>query len=110
MIRGHDAGVATKELCRKHGISSNTLYKWKAKFGGLKVSEAKRLKALEDENGRLERMVADSMLDTAALKDLSGKSGDARGTTGGDDVSRQTFEMSERRACRVIGTDRTSVR
>lgn len=87
-----------------------TFYKWKAKFGGLKVSEAKRLKALEDENGRLERMLADSMLDNAAVKDLSGKSGDARGTTGGDDVSRQTFEMSERRACRVIGTDRTSVR
>lgn len=64
------------------------------------MSEAKRLKALEDENGRLERMLADSMLDNAAVKDLSGKSGDARGTTGGDDVSRQTFEMSERRACR----------
>ena len=74
------------------------------------MSEGKRLKALEDENGRLERMLADSMLDNAAVKDLSGKSGDARGTTGGDDVSRQTFEMSERRACRVIGTDRTSVR
>ena len=96
------------EVCRKHGAA--TLYKWKAKFGGLKVSEAKRLKALEDENGRLERMLADSMLDNAAVKDLSRKSGDARGTTGGDDVSRQTFEMSERRACRVIGTDRTSVR
>lgn len=78
---------------------------------GLKASEAKRLKALEDENGRrLERMLADSMLDNAALKDLPGKSGDARGTTGGDDVSRQTFEISERRACRVIGTDRTNVR
>ena len=74
------------------------------------MSEAKRLKALEDETGRLERMLADAALDNAALKDLAGKSGDERGTTGGDDVSRQTFEMSERRACRVIGTDRTSVR
>jgi putative transposase len=61
------------ELCRKHGVSSPTLYKWKAKYGGLDVSEARRLKALEDENAKLKRMLADAMLDNVALKDLLGK-------------------------------------
>ena len=60
-------------MCRKHGVSSATFYKWKAKFGGLDVSDAKRLRSLEDENGRLKRMLADAMLDNAALKDLLGK-------------------------------------
>ena len=64
---------STAEICRKHGVSSATFYKWKSKFGGLEVSEAKRLRALEDENGRLKRMLADAMLDNAALKDLLGK-------------------------------------
>ena len=71
--REQEAGVATAEVCRKHGVSSATFYKWKAKFGGLDVSEARRLKGLEDENGRLKRMLADAMLDNAALKDLLGK-------------------------------------
>jgi putative transposase len=61
------------EVCRKYGVSSATFAKWKARFGGLEVSEAKRLKALEDENGRLKRMLADAMLDNVALKDLLGK-------------------------------------
>lgn len=61
------------DLCRKHGLSSLTFYKWKAKYGGLDVSEARRLKALEDENARLKRMLADAMLDNVALKDLLGK-------------------------------------
>jgi putative transposase len=73
ILREHEAGVATADICRKHGVSSATFYKWKAKFGGMEVSEAKRLKALEDENGRLKRMLADTMLDNAALKDLLGK-------------------------------------
>lgn len=73
ILREQEAGVATAEVCRRHGVSSATFYKWKAKFGGLDVSEAKRLKALEDENGRLKRMLADAMLDNAALKDLLGK-------------------------------------
>ncbi len=60
-------------MCRRHGVSSATFYKWKAKFGGLDVSEARRLKALEDENARLKRMLADAMLDNVALKDLLGK-------------------------------------
>lgn len=73
ILREQEAGVATAEVCRRHGVSSATFYKWKAKFGGLEVSEARRLKGLEDENGRLKRMLADAMLDNAALKDLLGK-------------------------------------
>jgi len=65
--------VPVADLCRKHGLSSPTFYKWKAKYGGLNVSEARRLKALEDENARLKRMLADAMLDNVALKDLLGK-------------------------------------
>lgn len=73
ILREQEAGLAVAELCRKHGVSSPTFYKWKAKFGGLNVSEARRLKALEDENAKLKRMLADAMLDNVALKDLLGK-------------------------------------
>ena len=73
ILREQEAGVATAEVCRRHGVSSATFYKWKAKFGGMDVSEARRLKALEDENTRLKRMLADAMLDNVALKDLLGK-------------------------------------
>lgn len=73
ILREQETGVATAEVCRKHGVSSATFYKWKAKFGGLDVSEARRLKALEDENGKLKRMLADAMLDNVALKDLLGR-------------------------------------
>lgn len=73
ILREQEAGVATADVCRRHGVSSATFYKWKAKFGGLDVSEARRLRALEDENGKLKRMLADAMLDNVALKDLLGK-------------------------------------
>ena len=73
ILREQEAGVATAEVCRRHGVSSATFYKWKAKFGGMDVSEARRLKALEDENTKLKRMLADAMLDNMALKDLLGK-------------------------------------
>jgi putative transposase len=73
ILREQEAGVTVTELCRKHGVSSPTFYKWKAKFGGLDVSEARRLKALEDENAKLKRLLADAMLDNVALKDLLGK-------------------------------------
>jgi putative transposase len=66
-------GASVLDLCRRHGLSSATFYKWKAKYGGLDVSEARRLKALEDENTKLKRMLADAMLDNVALKDLLGK-------------------------------------
>ena len=62
-------------MCRRHGISSATFYKWKSKYGGLEVSDARRLKALEDENRRLKKLLAEAMLDNAALKDLLGKNG-----------------------------------
>ena len=73
ILREQEAGAKTLELCRKHGISSATFYKWKAKYGGLDVSEARRLKALEDENGRLKKLLAESMLNEAALRDHLGK-------------------------------------
>ena len=73
ILKEQEGGVAVTELCRKHGVSSPTFYKWKAKFGGMDVSEARRLKALEDENAKLKRMLADAMLDNVALTDLLGK-------------------------------------
>jgi len=73
ILREQEAGLAVTELCCKHGVSSPIFYKWKAKYGGLDVSEARRLKALEDENAKLKRMLADAMLDNVALKDLLGK-------------------------------------
>ncbi len=73
ILREQETGVPVADLCRKHGLSSPTFYKWKAKFGGMDVSEARRLKALEDENAKLKRLLADSMLDNVALKDLLGK-------------------------------------
>jgi putative transposase len=73
MLREHDAGVSTKEVCRKYVISDATFYKYKAKFGGMSVSDAQRLKVLELENSRLKRFLADAMLDNAALKDIAAK-------------------------------------
>jgi putative transposase len=73
ILKEHEAGVAVVDLCRKHGMSSASLYGWKAKYGGMEVSDAKRLKGLEDENSKLKKLLADAMLDNAALKDLLGK-------------------------------------
>lgn len=73
ILREQEAGAKTGDLARKHGVSEATLYNWKAKFGGMDVSDAKRLKALEDENGKLKRLLADAMLDNTALKDLLSK-------------------------------------
>lgn len=70
VLKEHEAGMKTADLCRKHGISEATFYNWKAKFGGMEASEAKRLKALEDENARLKKLLAESMLNEAALKEL----------------------------------------
>ena len=73
VLKEHELGSKTADLCRKHGISEATFYNWKSKFGGMDVSEAKRLKALETENGKLKRLLAEAMLDNAALKDLLSK-------------------------------------
>jgi putative transposase len=73
VLREHEAGLQTADLCRKHGISPATFYQWKAKFGGLEVSEARRLRTLEAENARLKRLLAEAMLDNAVLKDVASK-------------------------------------
>jgi putative transposase len=73
ILKEQEAGVPVADLCRKHGVSNASIYKWKAKYGGMDVSEARRLKALEDKNARLKKLLADSMLDNAALKDFLGK-------------------------------------
>lgn len=70
ILKEGEAGVATKELCRQHGISDATFYTWRKKYGGLEVSDAKKLRALEDENRRLKRIVADQALEITAIKDV----------------------------------------
>jgi putative transposase len=73
ILREQEQGLATAEVCRRHGISSATFFKWKAKYGGMDVSDARRLKVLEDENAKLKKLLAEAMLDVAMLKDLNGK-------------------------------------
>jgi putative transposase len=73
ILKEHEAGVSVADLCRKHGVIDASIYKLKAKFDGMDVSEAKRLRTLEDENTRLKRLLADAMLDNTALKNLFGK-------------------------------------
>jgi putative transposase len=73
VLREQEAGMTTADVCRKHGISPATFYQWKAKFGGLEVSDARRLRTLEAENARLKKLLADAMLDNAMLKDIAGK-------------------------------------
>ena len=73
ILREHEAGAKTADLARKYGLSEATLYNWKAKFGGMDVSDAKKLRALEEENGKLKRLLADAMLDSSALRELLAK-------------------------------------
>jgi putative transposase len=73
ILREQEAGAKTADVCRRHGISDATFYKWKARYGGLDVSEARRLKALEDENAKLKKLLAEAMLDNAMLKDVASK-------------------------------------
>ena len=73
ILREQEAGVAIVDVCRKHGISNATFYAWKAKFGGMDVSEAKRLRQLEEENAKLKKLLAEAMLDNAMLKDVAAK-------------------------------------
>ena len=73
IVKEQEAGMATAEVCRRHGVSGATFYKWKAKYGGLEVSEAKRLRSLEDENAKLKKLLVEAMLDIAVLKDISSK-------------------------------------
>ncbi len=73
MLKEAEAGAKTADLARRHGVSEATIYNWKSKYGGLEVSDARRLKSLEDENSQLKKMLAEQMLDNAALKDLLSK-------------------------------------
>ena len=73
VLKEQEAGMPTAEVCRRHGISSATFYKWKSKFGGLEVSDARRLRTLEQENSRLNKLLAEAMLDNVVLKDLASK-------------------------------------
>ena len=73
VLREQEAGAKTADVCRKHGISDATFYKWKAKFGGMQVSDARRLKALEDENTKLKKLLAEAMLDNAMLRDVAAR-------------------------------------
>lgn len=102
ILKEHEAGVKTADLCRKHGISEASFYNWKSKYGGLEVSEAKRLKGLESENAKLKKLLADAMLDNAALKDLLTKKM-VTPAAKREAVAhlRTAFDMSERRACKM---------
>nr|WP_153006246.1 IS3 family transposase [Sphingomonas sanguinis] len=111
IVKEQEAGTKTADVCRKHGISDATFYKWKAKYGGLEISEARRLKALEDENARLKRLLADAMLDNAALKEMGGKklvTPDAKRRA--VHLIRERLGLSERRACDIVGVARRVVR
>ena len=73
ILKEHQVGLGAKELCRKHGISDATFYKWRSKYGGMEVSDARRLKTLETENAKLKKMLAEQMMDVATLKEMLGK-------------------------------------
>ncbi|NTG78165.1 IS3 family transposase [Agrobacterium rhizogenes] len=111
VLKEQEAGAKVADLCRKHGISEATFYNWKAKYGGMEVSEAKRLKVLEDENTRLKKLLAEQMLDAAALRELLFKKmvGPAAKR---DAVAhlKAVMGLSERRACQIISADRKTIR
>ena len=73
ILKEHQAGISAAELCRKHGLSDATFYKWRSKYGGMEVSDAKRLKQLEDENTRLKKLLAEQMMDVSTLREMLGK-------------------------------------
>ncbi|WP_390551674.1 IS3 family transposase [Qipengyuania sp. MTN3-11] len=111
VLKEAEAGAKTADLARRHGVSEATIYNWKSKYGGLEVSEARRLRELERENAKLKRLLADAMLDQAALKDLLGKKVLTPAAQREAVAHLQDCHgMSERRACRVIDADRKSVR
>ena len=110
ILQEHEAGAKCPDLCRKHGMSEGTFYAWKSRFGGMTVPDAKRLKALEDENGKLKRLLADTVLDMSAMRELLAK-------VVGPVVQREAVAhlqakmgLSERRACQIVGADRKMIR
>ncbi|MEO0751472.1 MAG: IS3 family transposase [Pseudomonadota bacterium] len=111
MIKEQEAGMPTAEVCRKHGLSQGTFYKYKSKYGGMEVSDVVKLRAIEDENARLKRLLADTMLDNAVLKGLAGK----ELTTPNErrDAALRAMrdhDISQRRACKLVGVDPKTVR
>ena len=78
ILKEHQAGLGTKELCRKQGVSDATFYKWRSKFGGMEVPDAKNLKSLEAENAKLKKLLAEQMMDVSTLKEMLGKTFEAR--------------------------------
>ena len=81
ILKEHQAGLGAKELCRKHGVSDATFYKWRSEYGGMEVSDAKKLKALEAENAKLKKLLAEQMMDVSTLKEMLGKTFEARCAT-----------------------------
>ncbi|WP_378946783.1 IS3 family transposase [Paracoccus sp. R86501] len=111
MIKEQKAGMPTAEVCRRHGLSPATFYKFKSQYGGMEVSEAARLKSLEDENAKLKRLLADIMLDNVVLKDLPGK--ELTTLIKRRDAALRVIrdhDISQRRACRLVGVDPKTVR
>jgi putative transposase len=111
MIKEQEAGEKTADVCRRHGISSATFYKYKSKYGGMDPSDAKRLKGLEDENGRLKKLLAEQMLDNAMLRDINSKKMVTPVVKRKAVVQlMEVFQVSQRRACAVLQVDRSTVR
>ncbi|WP_404814865.1 IS3 family transposase [Vibrio fluvialis] len=111
ILKEAEAGIPARELCRKHGISDATFYTWRKKYAGLDVSEARRLKALEDENARLKKLLAETLLDAEALKiALSPKVLTVEDKRKAVKVIQKSTQLSERRACLLVGIQRASLR
>ncbi|MXO92596.1 IS3 family transposase [Erythrobacter arachoides] len=111
VLTEQEAGMPTAEVCRRHGISSATFYKWKSKFGGLEVSDARRLRTLEQENSRLKKLLAEAMLDNVVLKDLAFKKMVTPGAKREAVAhAREQHGLSERRACSLVGVSRRVIR
>jgi len=110
VLKEQEAGAKAADLCRRHGISEATFYNWKAKYGGMEVSEAKRLKALEDENAKLKKLLAEQILDTAALRELLSKMVGPAAKRDAVAHLKAIMGLSERRACQIISADRKTIR
>jgi putative transposase len=87
ILKEHQAGISAADLCRKHGLSDATFYKWRSKYGGMEVSDAKRLKQLEDENARLKKLLAEQMMDVSTLREMLGKNWTILSTRSGNVVA-----------------------
>lgn len=110
VLKEQEAGMKVADLCRKYGISDATFYNWKAKYGGMEVSEAKRLKALEEENAKLKKLLAEQMLDAAALRELLAKMVGPAAKREAVMHLKAVMGLSERRACQIVSADRKMIR